>query len=109
MLMRRGSVLTGRLLVFMVIALALFFAAYGKKKEKVNTSTPLAPTDPVAQDAANMLGDGRNIFRFDTFGDESFWGATLRLHEAIDGSALGGVGGGLSPRQALAIGLKVDV
>jgi hypothetical protein len=47
-------------------------------------------------------------FRFDTFGDEAFWGDTLKLHQAIQGSALGGVGGGLSPKAALGLGLKVD-
>src|SRR5882757_8800650 len=45
----------------------------------------------------------------DTFGDEDFWGGTLRLHQAIEGSAHGGVGAGVSPKTALAVGLKVDV
>jgi hypothetical protein len=54
------------------------------------------------------LDEGRQIFRYDTFGDEAFWGDTLRLHEAIAGSANGGVGPGVSPRTALAVGLKVD-
>jgi hypothetical protein len=52
---------------------------------------------------------GRKIFRFDTFGDEAFWGDTLGLHRAIAGQANGGVGAGLSPKAALALGLKVDV
>jgi cytochrome c5 len=55
------------------------------------------------------LSEGRHIFRFDTFGDEDFWGGTLRLHQAIEGSAHGGVGPGVSPKTALAVGLKVDV
>src|SRR6266478_1928657 len=55
------------------------------------------------------LAEGRQIFRFDTFGDEDFWGGTLRLHQAIEGSAHGGVGAGVSPKTALAVGLKVDV
>ena len=59
--------------------------------------------------AQRTLASGRKIFRFDTFGDEAFWGGTLRLHQAIAGSRNGGVGPGLSPEQALAIGLKVDV
>jgi hypothetical protein len=54
------------------------------------------------------LEEGKRIFRYDTFGDEAFWGDTLRLHEAIAGSANGGVGPGVSPRTALAVGLKVD-
>ena len=56
-----------------------------------------------------MLDAGRHTFRFDTFGDEGFWGGTIRLHEAIEGGRFGGVGPGVSPRAALAVGLKVDV
>ena len=63
----------------------------------------------VERNAARMLVDGRRIFRHDTFGDEAFWGGTLKLHRAILGSALGGDGPGLSPTAALALGLKVDV
>jgi len=58
---------------------------------------------------ARSLAEGRRAFRFDTFGDQAFWGDTLRLHEAIAGSELGGVGPGVSPQAALAVGLKVDL
>jgi hypothetical protein len=57
----------------------------------------------------NLLLSGQQVFRFDTFGDEAFWGGTLRLHQAIEGSRFGGVGAGVSPKTALAVGLKVDV
>jgi hypothetical protein len=36
------------------------------------------------------------------------WGGVLGLHKAIEGKKLGGVGPGISPKQALAVGLKVD-
>jgi len=52
---------------------------------------------------------GRHIFRFDTFGDEAFWGDTIKLHQAIEGTGFGGIGPGVSPKTALAVGLKVDV
>jgi hypothetical protein len=55
-----------------------------------------------------MLEAGQRIFRFDTFGDEAFWGDTLKLHRAIEGQRFGGVGPGVSPATALAVGLKVD-
>ena len=38
--------------------------------------------------AAKLVRDGRDIFRFDTFGSEAFWGGALRLHETIAGSAM---------------------
>jgi hypothetical protein len=53
--------------------------------------------------------EGRDVFRFETFGDEAFWGGRLGLHRAIAGAANGGVGAGVSPATALALGLKVDV
>ena len=54
------------------------------------------------------LKEGQYTFRFDTFGDEAFWGDTLKLHQAIAGQNLGGVGPGVSPNTALSVGLKVD-
>jgi len=55
-----------------------------------------------------MMQDGRDIFRNDTFGDEAFWSDLLQLHKAIEGTQFGGVGSGVSPKTALAVGLKVD-
>jgi hypothetical protein len=63
----------------------------------------------IAQNAEAQLAEGRQTFRYDTFGDEAFWGDQLRLHDAIQGERFGGVGPGVSPRTALAVGLKVDV
>src|SRR5215469_13819494 len=63
----------------------------------------------ISNNAQSMLEQGREIFRFDTFGDEAFWGDALRLHQAIAGEKQGGVGPGVSPKTALAVGLKVDL
>ena len=54
-----------------------------------------------AQPAARAkVTDGRQIFRFDTFGDEQLWTDTLQMHQAIKS---------VSPAVALGVGLKVDV
>ncbi len=53
----------------------------------------------VDENSRQLLESGRQIFRFDTFGDEAFWGDQLQLHQAING---------LTARNALALGLKVD-
>lgn len=76
-------------------------AGSGQQRPTVN--------QPVAQNALRMINDGRQTFRFATFGDEAFWGDQLHLHQAIEGQKLGGVGPGVSPATALAVGLKVDV
>src|SRR6266705_1078436 len=65
--------------------------------------------NPVVDNATQKVLQGEQIFRFDTFGDQTFWGDTLKLHQAIEGAGLGGVGPGVSPKTALAVGLKVDV
>jgi hypothetical protein len=79
-----------------------------------DTTTPpdaarAIPLDPVIETATRWIEEGRHTFRYDTFGDQAFWGDTLRLHEAIAGEAHGGVGPGVSPTAALGLGLKVDV
>jgi hypothetical protein len=65
--------------------------------------------NPVVENATQKVQQGEQVFRFDTFGDQAFWGDTLKLHQAIEGAKLGGVGRGVSPKTALAVGLKVDV
>ncbi|HEU4662105.1 MAG TPA: hypothetical protein VFS63_15740 [Pseudolabrys sp.] len=62
----------------------------------------------IERNAQHMMEEGKKIFRYDTFGSEHFWGDTLQLHKAIAGAKNGGVGRGVSPKTALAVGLKVD-
>src|SRR5215218_2254536 len=70
---------------------------------------PNSLSDDIRGSASATLEQGKDIFRHDTFGDEYFWGDTLQLQRAIAGERHGGVGPGLTPRQALQLGLKVDV
>ncbi len=74
------------------------------KKQKIKSFD-----DQIGVNAQQMIDDGRQIFRFDTFGDEAFWGDMLKLHQAIEGASFGGVGPGLTPTAALSLGLKVDL
>jgi len=85
------------------IAVALLnFAGWGRTRSD-------APFDAqIKENARQMIEQGRQTFRFDTFGDEDFWGGQLQLHQSIEGEKFGGVGPGVSPKTALAVGLKVD-
>ena len=56
---------------------------------------------PASDDfSPQTLAAGRQVFRFDTFGDEQFWTDTARMHEVVQKS--------VSPTTALSVGLKVD-
>ena len=103
---RRWAVALGRLLLLLMAAGVLFeLSGSSSAREQ-----PQASGDqPVQTQATRLVDQGRQIFRFDTFGDEQFWGDSLKLHRAVAGAANGGVGPGLSPRAALGVGLKVDV
>jgi len=59
--------------------------------------------------ADHLLQQGQEAFRYDTFGSEALWGGQLKLHQAIVGEHLGGIGQGISPKQALDLGLKLDM
>ncbi|MGJ7917698.1 c-type cytochrome [Massilia sp. LXY-6] len=54
---------------------------------------------PPESDAA-LIAKGKEVFRFNTYGDEAKWTDTLRMHEVI--AAV------VDPTTALAVGLKVD-
>jgi hypothetical protein len=98
--------------VLLTLGLLLFAAAWlpAGKSDKASSKAPSA--SPIDEQNINnmtaMFNQGRKIFRYDTFGDESFWGGALHLHQAIAGEKLGGVGPGVSPKTALSVGLKVD-
>jgi hypothetical protein len=88
-----------------------FFASliglYSCTTARVDTSTPESRR-AINAHGADLIDQGREIFRFDTFGSEDFWAKT-RLHDAIAGEKNGGVGPGVSPNTALKLGLKVDL
>jgi hypothetical protein len=84
-------------------------AGTGMSSSSGTTISARAYDKQIRQNDTKKFVEGRQTFRFDTFGDESFWGGALKLHQAIAGYKLGGVGGGLSPQDALSLGLKVDL
>jgi hypothetical protein len=61
------------------------------------------------EDIKSFEDQGKQIFRFATYGDEDFWSGLLHIDKAIEGKNNGGFGAGVSPKTALAVGLKVDV
>jgi hypothetical protein len=63
----------------------------------------------IRANSARLFAEGRETFRYDTFGSEAFWGDKLQLHRAIAGEKFGGTGPGLTAKQALQAGLKVDL
>jgi len=91
-----------------VIAVAVIGAALVLGQQQ-DDSRGREHRNTISQNAERMIAEGQQTFRFDTFGDEEFWGGALQLHRAIVGSELGGVGPGLTPRAALQLGLTVDV
>ncbi|MEO7524521.1 MAG: hypothetical protein ABIT58_10525 [Ferruginibacter sp.] len=54
----------------------------------------LPPLDPV------LVQQGQQVFRYETFGDESFWTDVLQMNKVIESA--------VTPNVALSVGLKVD-
>jgi len=99
---------------FLVLGLAAWVSGpKAKKRSAEEVSSTAAPAASANDQLTNanmqaMLDQGRHTFRYDTFGDEAFWGGALHLQQAIAGEKLGGVGPGVSPKIALSVGLKID-
>jgi mono/diheme cytochrome c family protein len=74
-------------------ALAAAAAAFVIAAMSCSDSGPTAPTP-------QELSSGRDIFRFDTYGDEKFWTDTLHMNQVVQSA--------VDPITALSVGLKVD-
>ncbi|MDP9200990.1 MAG: c-type cytochrome [Gemmatimonadota bacterium] len=87
---------------FGAVLIFLFGAACATQPPsgEISAGTPTA-AGPASDDfSPQTLTAGREVFRFDTFGDEQFWTDTARMHEVVQKS--------VSPTTALSVGLKVD-
>jgi hypothetical protein len=82
------------------------WSVWARPQKTSSEAAPSANDQLISNNAQEMLKQGKEIFRYDTFGDETFWGDALHLHQAIAGEKLGGVGPGVSPKTALAVGSK---
>ncbi|MEP6718637.1 MAG: hypothetical protein ABJB21_05825 [bacterium] len=96
------------LLVLCATAMALVGVAYERSQATAQRQIPRATLEgpdtrekPVPHHAGNALA-GRDVFRFETFGNEGFWTDAVRLPKGIKDAKL-------TPIQALKAGLSVDV
>ena len=92
-----------------VVGLFLFTGLVVSSYHLIGAQKASAQTETARNNSERTLKEGQQTFRFDTFGDEAWWGDTLHLHEAIEGVKFGGIGPGISPATALSLGLKVDL
>ena len=100
----------GKIIVLLIlVAIGLVYFTERSRAQQAMPQKTDGFDSRIDRNAQQMLEQGRQIFRYDTFGDEIYWTDTLKLHRAIEGQKLGGVGPGVSPKTALSVGLKVDM
>jgi hypothetical protein len=98
----------GRSIAIAVPAAFVLYLVFVLANGTIQSLRPARAVVVAAPRANSLVAQGRRIFRYDTFGDQAFWGGALQLNRAIAGRKLGGVGPGVSPKTALSVGLKVD-
>ncbi len=81
-------------LLLPALGLAAVLSACSGPTDVAIQARRLRPLDP------QLVAQGKDIFRYSTFGDQVFWTDTARMHEVIATS--------VSPALALAVGLNVD-
>ena len=79
------------------IALGASLASCGDDNDQggLESQVPQLPLDP------QLVAAGQQTFRFDTFGDETFWTDVLQLNTVIESA--------VDPLTAASVGLKIDV
>ena len=88
--------------------IALAFAAFTAAAVLIGCGTKDVASDAIppaggiqpTENSTALIADGKQVFRFDTMGDEQLWTDKLRLHEVVEKN--------VDPTTALKIGLKVD-
>ena len=89
------------ILAWVAITASLLTGAGILAGDSEDSKQKLTPTDAGIRDyAARQVREGRDIFRFDTFGSEAFWGGSLHLHQTVAAPE--------SLARLLSLGLKVD-
>ncbi|MEW6469775.1 MAG: hypothetical protein AB1458_12665 [Bacteroidota bacterium] len=107
--MKKYSVLSV-ILLFVFGAVMFQCSTREKTREKPDESGSVKwPDLGINKHAEELLEKGRAVFRFETFGDEAFWTDKLKLHKVLVSAKHGGIGEGITPKQALDLGLKVDL
>jgi len=100
-------------IITLIIVAGQFIQCKTTKSDTRNTldmsGDPDEFDDAIKENSKELFDKGQAVFRFETFGDEIFWTDKLQLHKAIADEKHGGIGKGLSPKEALAAGLKVDL
>ena len=106
-LSRREKLLIKMIILLVGVCVAMVYSLDRGRAQRTDKES--AFDRQISENSRRMFEEGKQIFRYDTFGDEAYWSDKLKLHQAIQGSKFGGVGPGVSPKTALAVGLKVDM
>jgi hypothetical protein len=106
-LSRREKLLIKMIILLVGVSVAMVYSLDQGRAQRADKES--AFDRQISENSRRMFEEGKQIFRYDTFGDEAYWSDKLKLHQAIQGSKFGGIGPGVSPKTALAVGLKVDM
>ena len=98
-----------KVIAIIIVTICVVFIQCSKTFEKADEQGAIEEQQTGIGKNKSLVAQGKEIFRFDTFGDEDFWSGLLHIDKAILGMNNGGFGPGVSPNAALGVGLKVDV
>jgi len=99
-----------RQIIVITVTIALItLVQCSKSYNKNDNEDGVMAQKAASEKTKSLIEQGKQIFRFDDFGDKEFWSGLLHIDKAILGANHGGFGPGVSPATALAVGLKVDV
>ena len=108
--MKKTTLVISTLVLVVLASRLIQCSTHEKTREKQDEpGNPDAWNSSINENASDMMEKGKAVFRFETFGDEAFWTDKLQLQKAIADEGHGGIGKGLTPKDALAAGLKVDL
>ena len=80
--------MNNRKMVLVVVSALGCILLFAQQKRTASVSDLSGSDKANLNNAVNLFDQGRQVFRFTTFDDQTFWGDALKLHQAIEGAKL---------------------
>src|SRR2546425_11244476 len=78
---RREKLLIKVIILLVGVSVAMIYSLDRGRAQRADKES--AFDRQISANSQRMLEEGKQIFRYDTFGDEAYWTDKLKLHQAI--------------------------
>ena len=84
--MKKHSIILVSLGIIFIVTMSISLIQCINSATAQKSATNKESEDPISDNAKQMLAEGKQTFRFETFGDEAYWTDALQFDKAMAGA-----------------------